>query len=118
MDQSKVEGVLNWPTQFVKELRDFWGCYYYKSFIKGYGVMVKPLTFLLKKDANQHWTNLTQQAFQQLKDAIRQAPMLVLPDFHETLCVETDACGQGVGAMLQQKGRPMAFFSKALGMKH
>ncbi|KAA3460972.1 reverse transcriptase [Gossypium australe] len=54
----------------------------------------------------------------QLKEAICQAPMLVLPDFQETFCVETDACRQGVGVVLQQKGRPVAFFSKALGIRH
>lgn len=44
--------------------------------------------------------------------------MLVLSDFQEPLFVENDACGNGIGAVLQQKGEPVAFFSRALGVKH
>lgn len=44
--------------------------------------------------------------------------MLILPDFKKKLCVEANACGYGVGVILQQKGRDVAFFSKGLGIKH
>lgn len=59
-----------------------------------------------------------QKAFQELKEAICQAPVLSLPDFQKLSCVETDASAIGVGAILQQQGKPVAFFSKALGINH
>lgn len=44
--------------------------------------------------------------------------MLVLPNFQLEFTVDTDVSGGGIGAVLQQQGRPIAFFSKALGVRH
>ncbi|KAG8480509.1 hypothetical protein CXB51_024639 [Gossypium anomalum] len=110
MDRAKMAAVLDWfPPKSVKELRGFLGLSeYYSRFIKRYGLLAKPLTTLLKKDT----------AFDQLKTAVCQAPVLVLPNFQEPFCIETDDSGQGVGVVLQQNGRPVAYFSKALGVKY
>jgi hypothetical protein len=45
-------------------------------------------------------------------------PVLALPNFNTTFTVETDACGEGIGAILMQAGQPIAFLTKALGDKH
>lgn len=52
MDRTKVDGVLDWsPLTSVNELRGFLGLSgYYKRFLRGYGLLVKPLTVLLKND--------------------------------------------------------------------
>lgn len=120
MDATKVEGVSNWPTpKSIKELRGFLGLSgYYRRFIRNYGVMARPLTNLLKKDAAWNWTKSEQAAFGSLKQVVCQAPVLSLLNFNEEFCIDTNACGQGVGAVLHQKGRPVAFFSKGLGVKH
>jgi len=47
-----------------------------------------------------------------------ETPVLAVPNFQETFTVETDACMDGIGAVLMQKGQPVAYLSKALGEKH
>lgn len=90
---------------------------YYRRFIKGYEVISRPLTNLLKKGMF-HWDEKATEAFVQLKSAMSTAPVLSLPDYTIPFTIETDASDQGIGAVLMQKGRPLAFLSKGLSPKH
>lgn len=71
----------------------------------------------MKKGA-WNWTKDSTTAFEQLKEALCSAPVLVLLDFTLELYVDTDASGFGIGVVLQQQGRSMAYFSRRLGIKH
>jgi hypothetical protein len=116
-DPAKVEAVLSWPAPVsVKELRSFLGLAgYYRRFVRHFSLIAKPLTDLLKKGSIFAWTDQHLQSFEALKQAITSAPVLVLPDFAQPFVLETDASGTGVGAVLLQRGHPLAFMSKALG---
>jgi hypothetical protein len=85
--------------------------------VKGFGIISKPLTDLLKKNTLFIWTPIHQASFQALQTALCTAPVLALPNFSKPFCIETDACGTGVGAVLLQEGHPLAYISKALGPK-
>jgi len=61
------------------------------------------------------WTQVTEQAFQLLKQALVSAPVLAFPNFNEPFVVDTDASDCGIGAVLHQQGHPIAYVSKALG---
>lgn len=113
---SKISAVKNWPTPVsVKQLQGFFGLMgYYRKFIAHYGMLAQPLTDLLKKGIQFHWTPQANQAFKLLKTKLVQALVLAVPDFEQSFVPETDTCDYGVGAVLMQKDHPVAFLSKPL----
>ena len=84
---------------------------YYRKFIKGYGAIKKPLIQLLKKNGFK-WSDKAETSFNAPKIAMVQALILALPDFTKSFTLETDACDIGVGAVLVQEGRPIAFLAR------
>jgi len=118
-DPKKIEAMLNWPIpKTIKHLRGFLGLTgYYHKFIRNYGLLSKPLSDLLRKDSF-HWSVAAQLAFDNLKQAMSQAPVLSLSDFSKPFIVETDASQFGIGAVLMQDKQPLAFLSQKLGPKN
>ena len=72
---------------------------YSRRFIKGYGVICKPLTQLLKMEGFV-WSHNAQIAFEDLKSAITTAPVLKMPNFKVHFVIETNVCGVEIGAVL------------------
>ena len=72
---------------------------YYRRFIKGYGIIARPLIDLLKK-GNSDWSDKAHQAFEAFKTAMVTTPVLDLPDFNVLFVVESNASQEGIGDVL------------------
>jgi hypothetical protein len=118
-DPSKIQAIKQWPVpNTVKQVRAFLGLAgYYRKFIANYGTISRPLTELLRKGTQFIWSSVTATAFQTLKKALVEAPVLALPNFQLPFEVHTDASGVGIGAVLSQLGHPIAYLSKALSSR-
>jgi hypothetical protein len=114
-DQGKIQAMIDWPLpKTIKSLRGFLGLMgYYRKFIRHYGSIAAPLTSMLRKNSFV-WTEAAEEAYKVLKTAMTQAPVLALPNFTQSFVIECDASGVGVGVVLMQNDRPVAFLSKAL----
>jgi hypothetical protein len=111
-DPGKIQAMLEWPLpKTTKALRGFLRLTgYYRKFIRGYGSIAAPLTALLRHNSFT-WTNSAHEAFQTLKRVVSQTPVLALPNFSQSFLIECDASGIGIGigAVLMQGNRPIAF---------
>ncbi|WVZ97743.1 hypothetical protein U9M48_043257 [Paspalum notatum var. saurae] len=104
------------------EIRSFLGLAgFYRRFVPNFSSIAAPLHELTKKDAPFSWGDSQEVAFTTLKDKLTHAPLLQLPDFNKVFELECDASGIGIGAVLLQEGKPVAYFSEKLsgaGSRH
>ena len=102
MDPIKLAGIKDWPApKIVKQVRSFLGfCNFYRRFISHYSEKALPLTNLTKKNTPYLWTPECQKAFDTLKGAFAQAPILLLPDPAKQYHLEADASKRALGAVL------------------
>jgi hypothetical protein len=113
VDPSKVEAVSKWkqPSN-VSEVRSFLGMAgYYRRFIKGFSSIARPMTELLKKDNKFMWTPKCEESFQIIKKKLTTAPVLTLPDIHQSFVIFCDASRQGLGCVLMQNEKVIAYAS-------
>ncbi|POM68359.1 Pol protein [Phytophthora palmivora] len=104
-DPGKVKAIAAWPTpRSQKDLRKWLGlANYLHKYSAGYAELARPLSDLLKKDADWVWEHQHQYAFDSIKTSIQHAPVLALPDEIKPFRVLCDASDYAIGCVLLQK---------------
>ena len=99
----------------VSQVRSFHGLAgFYRRFVKDFSTVAAPLNELTNKGVPFVWGAAQDHAFDELKRLLTSAPLLALPDFSKQFAIEYDASGIGIGGVLMQEGRPIAYFSEKL----
>ncbi|XP_052488059.1 uncharacterized mitochondrial protein AtMg00860-like [Gossypium raimondii] len=116
VDPKKVEAILEWKQpKSVTEVRSFLGLAgYYRKFVKGFSIITAPLTKLLQKNVPFEWTEERQRCFDKLKTVLTKAPVLVQPESKKEYVVYSDESYKGLGCVLMQDGKLVAYASRQL----
>lgn len=84
----------------------------FKKFVQGFSKLVSPMTDLLKGHAQWIWSQSCQDAFEHTNHALTSHPVLIMPDYSKLFEVVSDASVTGLGVVLLQEGRPVAYESR------
>ncbi|XP_024310346.1 uncharacterized protein LOC112268658 [Brachypodium distachyon] len=116
VDPAKIAAVTDWEApKNVGDVRSFLGLAgYYRRFIENFSKIAKPMTELLKKEKKFAWNEKCEESFQELKKRLVSAPILMLPNLQEDFQVYCDASRQGLGGVLMQDGKVVAYASRQL----
>uniref|UniRef100_A0A8R7TV11 Reverse transcriptase RNase H-like domain-containing protein n=1 Tax=Triticum urartu TaxID=4572 RepID=A0A8R7TV11_TRIUA len=99
----------------VSQIRSFLGLAgYYHRFLEGFSKIARPMTELLKKDKKFEWTEDCEKSFNELEIRLTTSPGLTLPDIYHSFDVYCDASAQGLGCVLMQDGKVVAYASRQL----
>ncbi|CAA0819728.1 Uncharacterized mitochondrial protein AtMg00860, partial [Striga hermonthica] len=112
----KIEAVSNWEVpRNASDIRSFLGLAgYYRRFIEGFSKIVQPLTQLTKKSTRFVWSPQCEASFQELKTRLTTAPVLTIPDPTLEFTIFSDASKMGLGCVLMQQGKVVAYASRQL----
>ena len=116
VDPMKIEAIVNWkPPRNVTEVRSFLGLAgYYRRFVQGFSVIASSLTRLLRKGVKFDWDDKCQSSFEKLKEILIEAPVLIQPTSGRDYTVYSDASRIGLGCVLMQDGKVVAYASRQL----
>ncbi|GKC22737.1 putative reverse transcriptase domain-containing protein, partial [Tanacetum coccineum] len=97
------------------EIRQFLGLAgYYRRFIKGFLKIAKSMTKLTQKGVNFDWGDKEEAAFYLIKQKLCSAPILALLEGSEDFVVYCDALHKGLGVVLMQRKKVIAYASRQL----
>ncbi|GMJ07598.1 hypothetical protein HRI_004429000 [Hibiscus trionum] len=116
VDPKKIEAIVSWKQpKSVTEIRSFLGLAgYYRRFVEGFSRIATPLTKLLQKNVPYEWSDARQEAFEKLKKALTEAHILIQPEPGREFVIYSDASYVGLGCVLMQEGKVVAYASRQL----
>ncbi|GJT92061.1 putative reverse transcriptase domain-containing protein [Tanacetum coccineum] len=116
VDPAKIESIKDWASpKTPTEIRQFLGlASYYRRFIEGFLKIAKSMTELTQKGIKFDWGEKEENAFQLIKQKLCSAPILALPEGSKDFVVYCDASHKGLGAVLMQKEKVIAYASRQL----
>ncbi|GJU85467.1 putative reverse transcriptase domain-containing protein [Tanacetum coccineum] len=116
VDPAKIESIKDWASpKSPTEIRQFLGLAgYYRRFIEGFSKIAKSMTKLTQKNVKFDWGEKEEAAFQLIKQKLCSAPILALPKGSENFIVYCDASHKGLGAVLMQNEKVIAYASRQL----
>ncbi|KAL0551919.1 hypothetical protein IC582_011012 [Cucumis melo] len=116
VDPAKIEAVTGWTRpSTVSEVRSFLGLAgYYRRFVENFSRIATPLTQLTRKGALFVWSKACEDSFQNLKEKLVTAPVLTVPDGSGSFVIYSDASKKGLGCVLMQQGKVVAYASRQL----
>ena len=114
VDPKQIEVVLDWkPPRNVIEVRSFLGLVgYYRRFVKGFYMTAAPMTRLLQKNVTYEWSEKCQRSFNNLKAFLTEALVLTQPTRNKEYVIFSDASLNGLGCVLMQEGKVIAYASR------
>ena len=116
VDPMKVEAMSNCPRPTnVSEICSFLGlASYYRRFVEGFLKLASPLTHLTRKNMKFQWNDNCEKSFEELKHRLVTAPILSIPSGSGGFVVYSDASKNGLGCVLMQNGKVIAYASRQL----
>ncbi|GJU02776.1 putative reverse transcriptase domain-containing protein [Tanacetum coccineum] len=116
VDPVKIESIKDWASpKSPTEICQFLGLAgYYRRFIEGFSKITKPMTKLTQKKVKFVWGDKQEETFQLLKKKLCSAPILALPEGSEDFIAYCDASKKGLGAVLMQRQKVIAYASRQL----
>ena len=116
VNPEKVEAGMSWERpKSIFEIRSFLGLTgYYRKFIEDFSRIEAPMTRLTRKEVKFEWDDNCEEAFQELKRRPTSAPILIVPDRGQGYIVYCDASRAGLGCVLMQSRRVVAYGSHQL----
>ncbi|GKA55789.1 putative reverse transcriptase domain-containing protein [Tanacetum coccineum] len=116
VDPTKIESIKDWASpKTATEIRLFLGLVgYYRRFIEGFSKIAKPITKLTQKKVKFDWSDKAETAFQLIKQKLCSAPILALPKESKDFIAYCDASIKGLGAVLIQREKVIAYASRQL----
>ncbi|GJS34346.1 putative reverse transcriptase domain-containing protein [Tanacetum coccineum] len=116
VDPAKIESIKDWASpKTPTEIRQFLGLAgYYRRFIEGFSKIAKSMTKLTQKGIKFDWGEKEENAFQLIKQKLCSAPILALPEGSKDFVVYCDASHKGLGVVLMQREKVIAYASRQL----